>query len=76
MANNSGPKLVEVAPERRQEIAELVAAHGVAEATRRTGLGRAAVLGIVARGTTTAGQAALLAQRGPALALRTGGRPF
>lgn len=62
MTHPGGPKLVQVDPETRQRVAALVEQHGVAEAVRRTGLGRLAVLGIMGRGSTTAANAALLAR--------------
>ena len=55
--------MVVVDPGQRQLVAELVASRGAAEAARHTGLGRLAVMGIVARGTTTTANAALLALR-------------
>ena len=52
--------MVEVDREQVELLAEIVQTVGVSEACRQSGLGRAAVLGIVARGACMKAQAALL----------------
>lgn len=54
------PRLVDVPPDQRDRVAEIIRRQGIPAAQRTLGLGRTALLGIVARGTCMAGTAALL----------------
>ena len=52
--------LAEIPPAHREELAELIRVHGIAEVVRMSGLGRAALLSVVAQGAASRGTAALV----------------
>ncbi len=52
--------LAEIPPEHREALAELIRDRGIAEVVRMSGLGRAALLSIVAQGAASRGTAALV----------------
>ena len=54
------PRLVNVDPSHQRQLAELVEHEGITRAISMTGLGRVALLGILARGAAMPGTCALL----------------
>ncbi|MES1188663.1 MAG: hypothetical protein ABUL60_32910 [Myxococcales bacterium] len=85
--SHAGPTRIQLNPDKVAALRELVETRGIAEACRRTHLGRLAIGSILGMHTAPAAQAALLDRAfglGPApvamppavLAMRTGGRPF
>lgn len=60
MAHVRDPRLVDVDPAHQQLLAHLVETQGMTRAMALTGIGRSALLGILARGACLSGTAALL----------------
>lgn len=60
MSHVIDPRLVPIPEDHRAQLAELVESRGITEAMRVCGIGRAALLAVIARGRGMPGTAALI----------------